>query len=771
MTNTDFLDGLGLGAPSQIDWPGVFDRLHEGLVIAEVFREANGQINWRYLHVNEAWSNLTGLSAVGIVGKNVSEVIPNVEQHWIDDFARVALDQQSRNFVGPVSQLGRTYDIRAFPVAADRFGLLFLDVTEREESEARLKRRTEELEIQIRAEFGARARTWDVSPDIQVVANRDGHFEQANPAMLSTLGYDMIELTQIPFIDLVHPDDRDSTIAAFEKVRQDQPILRFENRYRHADGSYRWLSWVAVPHGGKVYSTARDVTEEKQQAAELEMRRAERSNLWSASRDLHAIVALDGRFIELSDAWNGQLGFDPEDLPGTRFEALAFEDDRTVIEELLQQLATTGSADHVEMRMRDRSGALRWFGWSAVVRGDVIFATGRNLDERRRQEEQLRLAEEALTQSRKLETLGQLTGGVAHDFNNLLAAIQSSLSMLRQHIDADNAKAVALLGNAQSGADRGAKLVQHMLAFARRQDLAPTCIDACTLIGEMDQLLRSSLGPGIEIRRHFEENVPAALVDANQLEMAVLNLAVNARDAMDGQGTLTISCAMLEHPGDPDLAPGRYVQLAVADDGPGMDATTLARATEPFFTTKGVGKGTGLGLSMVHGLARQSGGAFRLESTPGFGVTAEILLPVATPSRQDKPVELPTKETSTTTLDRPLKILAVDDDFLVMMGTVGMLEDLGHEVLEAGRGEEALAIFEAHPDIDLVLTDQAMPGMTGAQLAEILRHRRPDLPILLCTGYGELPAGSEHFMTGRLGKPFSERQLAEAIRGSVAQNG
>ncbi len=763
MKNSAFLVGLGLGSPSQIDWPEVFDRLHEGLVIADVLREENGRLNWRYLHVNEAWANLTGLSSVGIVGKKVTEVIPDVEQHWIDDFARVALDQQPRNFVGPVSQLGRTYDIRAFPVALDRFGLLFLDVTEREENEARLKRRAEELEIQIRAEFGARARTWDVSPDIQVVSNYNGHFEQANPAMMSTLGYDVSELTQIPFIDLVHPDDRDSTIAAFENTKKNQPVLRFENRYRHADGSYRWLSWVAVPHGGKVYSTARDVTKEKQQAIELEMRRAERSNLWSASRDLHAIVALDGRFMELSDAWSHQLGFVPEDLQGTRFDTLVCEDDRTIAEDLFQQLAATGSTDHVEMRMRDQSGALRWFGWSAVVRGDVIFATGRNLDERRRQEEQLRLAEEALNQSRKLETLGQLTGGVAHDFNNLLAAIQTSLSMLRQHVDAENAKAVALLRNAQSGADRGAKLVQHMLAFARRQDLAPTSIDTCGLVGEMDQLLRSSLGPGIEIKCHFEENVPAALVDANQLEMAVLNLAVNARDAMNGQGTLTISCTVVEHPGNTELKTGQYVRLVIADDGPGMDATTLTRAPEPFFTTKGVGKGTGLGLSMVHGLARQSGGAFRLESTPGSGVTAEILLPVATPDRQDEPVDLPTRKTSTDTPGRPLKILAVDDDFLVMMGTVGMLEDLGHTVLEAGRGEEALEIFDAHPDIDLVLTDQAMPGMTGAQLAEALRGRRPDLPIILCTGYGELPTGSEHFITGRLGKPFSEHQLVDAI--------
>jgi len=763
MKTDDFLSGLGLGASSRIDWPEVFDRLHEGLVIAEVLREADGSLNWRYLHVNDAWSTLTGLSSEGIIGKKVTEVIPNVEPHWLEDFARVAVDQRSRNFVGPVSQLGRTYDIRAFPVAADRFGLLFLDVTEREENEARLKRRTEDLEARLRAEFGTRARIWEVSPEIQVVANFDGHFEQANPAAIAALGYSPEELRRTPFMDLVHPDDRASTSAAFDNVKQDQPVLRFENRYRRADGSYRWLSWVSVPHDGKVYATARDVTEEKQRAAELELRRAERSNLWSASRDLHVIMSNKGFYLELSDAWTQQLGFPLETLQGARYDEFVDDEDKSLAHEHFRRLLETGQLDHAELRMRDSSGAARWFGWSAVVRGDIIFATGRNLDEKRRQDEQLRLAEEALTQSRKLETLGQLTGGVAHDFNNLLAVIQSSLSLLQSHIDSSNARANAILRNAQSGAERGARLVQHMLAFARRQDLAPTAVDLCGLVAEMDQLLQSSLGSGIEVRRHIDDDVPPALVDANQFEMAVLNLVVNARDAMDGRGVLTVCCEAVDCGGDPELLPGRYVRLTVTDDGPGMDAATLAQATEPFFTTKGVGKGTGLGLSMVHGLARQSGGAFRLHSAPGRGTTAEILLPVAASGMAAEAAPAPAATPLPDHGPRPMKILAVDDDFLVLMGTVGMLEELGHEVLQASRGDEALAIFEAERDIDLVLTDQAMPGMTGARLAEAIRAKRPDMPIILCTGYGELPEGSEPFVTSRLGKPFSDRQLADAI--------
>ncbi|MGR3631919.1 MAG: PAS domain S-box protein [Limimaricola soesokkakensis] len=765
MRTIDFLQGLGVGGSDRVDWPAVFDRLHEGLVIAEVVRDAKGGVNWRYLHVNEAWSRLTGLSAEGIAGRLVTDVIPGVEQHWVEDFAAVALKQEPRNFVGPVSELGRVYDIRAFPISSARFGLLFLDVTERERQEAELKERAEALEAQIRAEFGMRARIWDVSPEIQVVANHAGYFEQVNLAATAILGHSKEVLLSTPFMELIHPEDRAGTLAAFENVKQDQPVLRFDNRYRHADGGYRWLSWVTVPHEGRIYATARDITQERAHAEELELRRAERSNLWSASRDLHLICSLDGIYQEVSDAWQSQLGFAPDELVGMRFDALIHEDDLDFAHRLFAELLETGSVGHAELRLRDRAGEIRWFGWSAVISGGVIFATGRDLGEKRRQEEQLRLAEEALAQSRKLETLGQLTGGVAHDFNNLLAAIQTNLSLLRRQIEAPDDRALTLLDRAQASADRGAKLVQHMLAFARRQDLTPRPVNACALLAEMEPLLRSSIGPGIEILRRFDEDAPPALVDANQLEMAVLNLVVNARDAMEGRGALTLACRLVKVADEPDLAPGSYVVIEVEDNGPGMDAAVLAQATEPFFTTKGVGKGTGLGLSMVHGLARQSGGAFRLDSAPGRGTTARIFLPVA--ATADKAAPEPPDTTRAAGPERPLKILVVDDDFLVLMGTIDMLEALGHEVLEAANGEAALDQLRAHPDIDLLITDQAMPGMTGAQLAEASRALRPELPVLLCTGYGELPPGSESVIAGRLGKPFTEAQLGEAISGVV----
>jgi PAS domain S-box-containing protein len=754
----DDVNGFAASGVAAIEWPAVLDRLREGLVIAEVVHEAGGALNWRYLYVNRAWSDLTGLSAEGVPGRLVTEVIPGVERNWLDDFANVALRQQTRRFVGPVSQLGRSYDIHAFPVSATQFGLLFVDVTEREASEAGLKARAASLERAIKAEIGARVRTWDVSPDLQAIANGEGYFEQVNPAWTTLLGYGQEELTRIPFMDLVHPEDRHATREAYRRTRNDEPVLRFVNRYRHADGSYRWLSWVSVPEGGRIYCTARDITAERARAEELELRRAERNVYWTASPDLHVILTLDGICLEASDAWRATLGHDPGSLKGRRLGELVHREDRAGAMQLLHRLRKTGALPHSELRICDAAGTPRWFGWTAAIRGNLILATGRDIDDHLRRAEQLRQAEEALRQTHQLETLGQLTGGVAHDFNNLLMAVQSNLTLLRQQIGCGTPQAQRLLDNAQAAADRGKSLVSHMLAFARRQDLAPAPTDCRALIERMNPLLDSSLGPGMEVCHRFEAGLPAALVDATQLEIALLNLAVNASDAADGRGRLTIAARRSDGTEVEELAPGDYVALSVADDGPGMDSGTLAQAMEPFFTTKGVGKGTGLGLSMVHGLARQSGGAFVLKSAPGGGTTAEIYLPVASAVVAERP-EPAVPEAP----DRPLRLLVVDDDILVLMGTVGMLEDLGHEVVQATGGADALAAFEADPGIDMVLTDQAMPRMSGVQLAEELRRRRPDLPIVLCTGYSELPAGAERFITARLGKPFADRQIAEII--------
>jgi signal transduction histidine kinase len=372
-----------------------------------------------------------------------------------------------------------------------------------------------------------------------------------------------------------------------------------------------------------------------------------------------------------------------------------------------------------------------------------------------------RTTEASLRHVQKMEAVGQLTGGIAHDFNNLLTAVLGSLALLRKRLPADDQKAARLLDNAVQGAERGAALTQRLLTFGRRQPLTPKVVDLPTLVRGMSALLHSSLGAGVRLVMRFSEALSPVEVDPNQLELALLNLAVNARDAMPGGGDIAIAAREEQVWSSKvgGLPPGLYVVLSVTDSGEGMDEPTLTQAMEPFFTTKGVGKGTGLGLSMVHGLAAQSGGQFFLHSSKGAGTTAELWLPraeMATAAAAPRPEPPPAKPA------RRHAVLVVDDDPLVLASTAAMLEDLGHTAVEAESGREALELLRAGTEVDLVITDYSMPGMTGLQLAEELHRLRPRLPVLLATGYAELQ-GTAAAGLARLAKPFGQEALAQAI--------
>lgn len=378
-----------------------------------------------------------------------------------------------------------------------------------------------------------------------------------------------------------------------------------------------------------------------------------------------------------------------------------------------------------------------------------------------RQEHEQRLAaEQRLLQSQKMESIGQLTGGIAHDFNNLLAVVLGNLDLLRKRIK-DDERGRRLLEGAIQGAQRGAALTQRLLAFSRRQDLTPQSIDVLALVASMTDLLSRSLGSSIQIVTQFPPDLPPVKVDPNQLELAVLNLAVNARDSMPIGGTVTISArtVVVTDAGEGGLSAGPYVCIAVRDTGLGMDTETLARAVEPFFTTKEVGKGTGLGLSMIHGFAVQSGGTLKLASKVGHGTTAEMWLPQGEAvsevvHERDPQPRLPARHCS---------VLLVDDDARVLAGTAATLEDLGHTVVEATSGDAALRILREDTSIDLVVTDHAMPGM---ELADHIRAHWPRMPILLASGHAELPERAGRSLP-RLTKPFRQDELANAIASAV----
>ncbi|WP_375450252.1 PAS domain-containing protein [uncultured Devosia sp.] len=382
-------------------------------------------------------------------------------------------------------------------------------------------------------------------------------------------------------------------------------------------------------------------------------------------------------------------------------------------------------------------------GDGQIVGGAAFF---REMTERRRAEEQLR-------QAQKMETIGQLTGGVAHDFNNLLAAVQGNLELLRKRLP-DDPQLHRFIDGAMQGTQRGASLTARLLAFARRQDLKSVPTDLEDLLEGMRALVERSIGPLVTVEFDLEAGLPPATVDANQLELAILNLAVNARDAMPDGGYLRIALSQLDDLGKTAGLTGHFLRLSVTDTGFGMDETTLKSAIEPFFSTKELGKGTGLGLSMVHGLAVQLGGALTLSSQPGQGTTAELWLPVSTaPIEEVQEMEPIKTEAPAST------ILVVDDDALINMNTVDMVEDLGHTVIEAYSGKQALEILTSGTHIDALITDYAMPGMTGVELATKARDLYPGLPILLATGYADLPSGTTTDLP-RLAKPYQQAELA-----------
>jgi signal transduction histidine kinase len=363
-----------------------------------------------------------------------------------------------------------------------------------------------------------------------------------------------------------------------------------------------------------------------------------------------------------------------------------------------------------------------------------------------------------LHEAQKLETLGQLTGGVAHDFNNLLTPITGVLDLMHRRYGKQDERDARLIGGALESAERARVLVQRLLGFARRQALQTQPVDLATLLDGMRDLIASSVGATIEVSLRIDGSLPAALADPNQLELAILNLCVNARDAMPTGGVLTVAAEPVAlGPGEvAEVKPGLYVRLSVIDTGVGMDEATLSRAVEPFYSTKEVGKGTGLGLSMVHGLASQLGGGFRITSAVGEGTRIDLWLPIAS----ERPTDRRPADEAPIATARSLAILLVDDEQLVRAATAAMLRELGHDVAEASSGADALVKLPTRA-FDLVVTDYKMPRMDGAELARRVREARPELPLLLITGYTGASDGALDLP--RLDKPFRRAELAAAI--------
>ncbi|BDL41786.1 PAS domain S-box protein [Methylorubrum sp. GM97] len=630
-------------AESETRYRTLFEAVDAGFCIVEVrFDEVGRAADYRFVEVNPAFERHTGLRDVA--GSWVSEVVPDLEQSWLDAYGEVAITGQATRFESGAVSIGRWFDVHALRVgepARRRVAVLFNDITERREAERTLE------------------------------------------------------------------------------------------------------------------TTARD-------------RADERDMVWRTSRDLFLVCGFDGRYRAVNPAWTETLGWSEDDLVGAHFNEFIYPDDRSAVEGVFGDLLNGVVLDGLDVRMRTSDGGFRWLSWYAIPRGDHFYAAGRDVTERKALEEQLR-------QSQKLEAVGQLTGGVAHDFNNLLTVIKSSTDLLKRPNLAEERR-TRYVDAISDTVDRAAKLTGQLLAFARRQALQPEVFDVGRGVASVSDMVRTLTGSRIQVETRVEpfrdgrgREIPC-LVDADpsQFDTALVNMVVNARDAMDGEGHLTIRVAPVNaipavraHPAQR----GDFVAVSVSDTGSGIAPGDLERIFEPFFTTKGVGQGTGLGLSQVFGFAKQSGGEVVAESRLGEGTTFTLYLPRAAAAALP---EAEAQEPADLAEGHGTCVLLVEDNHEVGAFAAQALEELGYSTVWATDAEKALNEFERIPyRFEVVFSDVVMPGMNGVDLARELRRRRPDLPLVLASGYSDVLAAQGTHGFELLRKPYSVADLSRILRRAV----
>jgi PAS domain S-box-containing protein len=650
-----------------------------------------------------------------------------------------------------------------------------VDITERQQTQAALTRSE--------AEF----RTFSQAvPNHVWAATPDGQLHWFNDRVYEYSGAKLGELNGVGWVSLVHPDDVTGAAERWGAALLSGETYQTEFRLRRADGMYRWHLARSLPirdEGGDIVQwigTNTDIEEQKGTEdvlaslnATLEQRvaeqAAERDRIWQTSQDLLIVVDEDGVFRAANPAWTTVLGWTPKEVIGQSHLAFVHPDD---------QMNSAAARDQVldaplpffENRYRHKDGGYRAIAWTASADSGLVYASGRDVTAERAAASELLAAQEALRQSQKMDAVGQLTGGIAHDFNNMLAVVIGSLDLLSRRLDGGDPRAQRYVEAAADGARRAALLTQRLLAFSRQQPLQPEPLDPNKLVAGMSDLLRHSIGSDIRLETVLAGGVWRTHADPNQLENVILNLAVNARDAMPEGGRLTIETQnahlderyVTSHVG---VQPGQYILIAVTDTGAGMPPAVIDKAFDPFFTTKEVGKGTGLGLSQVYGFVKQSGGHVKIYSEPDHGTTIKIYLPRLT---GEFAADSPLAEEAPLALGDALDlVLVVEDEPAVRQFSVDALRELGYPVLEADGASAALRLLDAHPEIALLFTDVVMPDMNGARLVEEARRRRPDIKVLFTTGYtrnavvhnGILDPGVD-----LIGKPFTLETLAAKLR-------
>ncbi|MEG9500316.1 MAG: PAS domain-containing protein [Methylorubrum extorquens] len=758
---------------SEARYRTLFESIDVGFCIIEMRFEGDRAVDYLIVEANPAFERQTGAD---LVGRWTSEFAPDLERHWFDTYGLVALTGEPAHFEHFAEVFGRWFDVRALrsgEPGTNRVAVFFSDVTQRKASEQRAEAGERELRL-----------IADALPVLISFIDADHVYRFANKAYDDWFSMPAAEIVGRDVRDLLGPGAYAERKAFIDRALAGEAVT-FELDWPHRDGRHRVAEVRYLPRrsanervdGFHVF--VQDVTARKQTEAELERqvaaRTAERDQVWQASSDMLGVANLDGTFVSLNPAWSATLGWTDAEMKARPFLDLVHLDDLASTEAAADGLVRGEPQHTFENRCRHKDGGYVWLSWNAVLRDGQIFASVRDVTKVKRQAETLLQTEEALRQSQKMEAVGQLTGGLAHDFNNLLAGISGSLELMQTRMSQGRMGDLErYMTVAQGAAKRAAALTHRLLAFSRRQTLDPKPTNVNRLVTDMEELVRRTVGPAIHLEVVGLAGIWPALIDPGQLENALLNLCINARDAMPEGGRITIETAnkWMDDAGARrhDMPPGQYLSVCVTDTGTGMSADLMTKVFEPFFTTKPLGEGTGLGLSMVYGFARQSGGQVRIYSEVGEGTTVCLYLPrhYGEAEEDDGTRQLPEVERAS----QGQTVLIVDDEPSVRMLVTEVLEDLGYTAIEAADSVAGLKVLQSDVRIDLLVTDVGLPGgMNGRQMADAARERRPDLKVLFITGYAENAVlGNGYLRPGMqvLTKPFVLETLASRIKELIA---
>ena len=717
---------------------------------------------WRFTLFNRASEDYFGISRDKILGQKLWDVFPQGRASEYEECCRAAMDKATPASIVTPSMLrpGRWSDLRITPLTGGGIAVSISDITDRKLAQDRAVNSERELQI-----------LTDALPALISYVDREERYQFVNKEYEQWFEVKREHLLGRTVRDVIGDEayalakPQINRVLSGERFRREQFMP-----YKGSGGREVSIEYVPRTGGnGKTegyYVLVQDIAERKHAERELssltdslkvriEETITERDRIWNNARDLLLVIDPEGTLRSVNPAWEATLGWTGKELVGSHYlEFIHPEDKQASIEAL--KVASKGELPPFEVRMVTKDGGYRAIAWVAVPEGGLVYGSGRDVTAFNAHQIELNNTRAQLSEIQKMDTLGQLSGGIAHDFNNLLTPIVGALDMLRRKYK-DDERSVRWLTGALQASERARILVNRLLIFARRHQLEAKPVDVAALLHDMLDLIRRTLGPQVHIQLDIAENMPAALVDPHQLELALLNLCVNARDAMPDGGEIMIACDYVPQSAqDSTVLPGgNGIRLSVADGGIGMDAEVARRAIEPFFTTKGIGKGTGLGLSMVHGLAIQSGGAFHMDSAPGEGTKVTITFPSAdapailSSVRNDLELILPAVM---------LSILLVDDEELVLEANAEMLRSLGHKVKAVRSGSAALAELLSNADYDLLLTDYMMPNVSGLQVIEEGRRLRGNLVVGLVTGFMANSTLGDGIP--RLAKPFRMTDLA-----------